>query len=115
VDVEYGPDAKARLANLGWTVGQILDRELKTLSDTRSIDDFRPLDVLHNPPWWSVDLNDAYAAVVRLCSDAELGKKGARDPRLLVNDVVPRSELAAVVRKMIDEAEDIEGEEGEEE
>jgi hypothetical protein len=114
VEVEYGPDAKAQLRDLGWAVGHILDQELKTLADTRSVDDFRPLDVPHDPPWWRVDLNDAYAAVVRSCSPAELMEKGVRGPRLVVSHVVARDELDAVVRKMIDEPEDIDGQGAEE-
>jgi hypothetical protein len=114
VKIEYGPDAKAELAELGAAIGWILDRELESLSDTRSKHDFRRLPIRHEPPWWRVDLNDAYAAVVRLFSESELEAKGVRGPRLLVSHVVPHDYVEGVVRWMIDKAEDIDAPEEEE-
>lgn len=116
VQVDYGPDAKAQLRALGKPVGAVVDRELRTLFDTRTFPDgFRRLEVSHDPPWWRVRLNRAYAAVVRACSPAESAVKSTEGPRIVVGLIVPSDEdLRAVEQRMIDGAEDVSGGDGEE-
>jgi hypothetical protein len=112
--VDYGPDAKEQLLGLGKPTGAMVDMELRTLFDTRSFPDgFTRLDVQHNPPWWHVRLNSAYAAVVRACSPAELTVKGGSEPRIVVGLIVASGDdLRAVEKRMIAEAKGVDGEEG---
>ena len=80
---------------------------MRTLLDTRSVDDhFRKLPIQHAPPWWRVRLNDAYDAIVRVQSAKELAKHGSLRPRLLVGHVVPAKERDEAVCRMIEGAED---------
>ncbi|MDX6627658.1 MAG: hypothetical protein QOE56_2647 [Solirubrobacterales bacterium] len=116
VQVDYSPYARAQLKSLGKAAGAIVHLELKTLFDTRkSHEGFRALYVRHDPPWWWVKLNSAYAAVVRARSDDELAAKGAAGPRifcgLLVNS---EEELRRVEKRLIEEAEEADDDEEEE-
>lgn len=85
MQVDYGPDATEQLRSIGRPTSDLLELELRSLFDTRTVaTDFQRLALRHEPPWWWVRLNRAYAAIVRLCSPAELAAKGTTRKRLLV-------------------------------
>jgi hypothetical protein len=110
VRVDYGPDAKAQLQDLGKITAGLLNWELRSLLDTRSFpEDFVPLKVRHEPPWWWVRLNSAYAAAVRMASPAELAAKHDYfGPRLVVGEILASEEdLRTIERRLIEQADDV--------